>query len=86
VLSVACGAYSVVKYQEYQRNKRDNPPGPTGETNLNASKKALNTSIILAVCGAGTLFMALQPMEVKVPIGKIKLSMSPAGASLALNF
>jgi hypothetical protein len=86
VVSVACGAYSVVKFQDYQRNRRENPSGENGETNLKASKKDLNTGIILAICGAGTFVMAIKPMEVKVPIGKIKLGMAPDGMRLSLNF
>jgi len=86
IVSVACGAYSLVKFQDYQRNRRENQPGESGETNLKASKKDLNWGIILAVCSVGTFIMAIKPMEVKVPIGKIKLSMTPTGAGLALNF
>jgi len=92
VVSVACGAYSVVKYQEYQQNharyeKEKQAAHATDTTNLSDnSKKDLSTSVILAVCSAGTFIMALKPMEVKVPIGKIKLGMAPNGMRLSLNF
>jgi len=89
-VSAACGAYSVIKYQDYQRNhdryeKERREAG--ADSNLkDTSKKDLGTSVILAVCTAGTLVMALKPMEVKVPIGKIKLGMAPNGMRLSLNF
>jgi hypothetical protein len=86
VVSMACGAYSVVKYQDYQKNRKENQPGANGETNLKASKKDLGTGIILAACSVGTFIMAIKPMEVKVPIGKIKLGMAPEGMRLSLNF
>jgi len=92
VVSAACGAYSVMKYQDYQRNhdryeKEKLEADASGTVNLeDTSKKDLGTSVILAVCSVGTFVMALKPMEVKVPIGKIKLGMAPNGMRLSLNF
>ena len=92
VVSVACGAYSVVKYQDYQRSharfeKQKQEADAADATNLqDTSKKDLSTSVILAVCSAGTFIMALKPMEVKVPIGKIKIGMTPNGVRLSMNF
>jgi len=92
VVSAACGAYSVVKYQDYQRihsryEKEKQEAGAGGTVNLkDTSKKDLSTSVVLAVCSAGTFIMALKPMEVKIPIGRIKLGMAPTGMRLSLNF
>lgn len=92
VLSVACGAYSVVKFQDYKRNhdkyeKEKKATGAGDVSNLNDnSKKDLSAGVVLAVCSVGTFIMAIKPMEVKVPVGKIKISMAPNGMELALNF
>jgi hypothetical protein len=92
VVSAACGAYSVVKYQDYQRSharyeKEKQEADAADAVNIqDTSKKDLSTSVILAVCSAGTFIMALKPMEVKVPIGKIKIGMAPNGVRLSLNF
>jgi hypothetical protein len=92
VLSAACGVYSVLKFQDYKRNhnkyeKEKKDADAKDTTNLkDQSKKDLSTGIILAVCSVGTFIMAIKPMEVKVPIGKIKISMTSTGVGLALNF
>jgi hypothetical protein len=92
VVSAACGAYSVVKFQDYKRKHAQyeadkKEAGAEGTVNLkDNSKNDLSTGVILAVCGAGTFIMALKPMEVKIPIGKIKLGMAPDGMRLSLNF
>jgi hypothetical protein len=94
VVSVAMGAYSVIKFQDYQKKHADyekhkNDDGAQGAINLtDTSKKDLGTGLVLAVCSVGTFIMAMRPMEVKVPIGKISLSMNTngAGVGLAVNF
>lgn len=90
VLSVACGAYSVVQYQEYKKEKdriKELEKDAEGAQSLDdKSGQHLTASIVLAVCGAGSFIMAIKPMEVKVPVGKIKVGMSPTGVRLALNF
>jgi hypothetical protein len=90
VVSAACGAYSVVKYQDYKRShdryEKERQEAGADANLRDTSKKDLGTSVILGVCCAGTLIMALKPMEVKVPIGKIKLGMAPNGMRLSLNF
>lgn len=89
VLSVACGAYSVIQFQEYNKEKdRIRKLEQENEaTSLDdKSGQHMTAGIVLAVCGAGSFIMAIKPMEVKVPVGKIKIGMSPTGVRLALNF
>lgn len=89
VLSVACGAYSVIQFQEYSKLKKkynDQKEDPDVQNLRDNSGQHLTAGIVLAVCGAGSFIMAIKPMEVKVPVGKIKVGMSPTGVRLALNF
>jgi hypothetical protein len=90
VLSVACGAYSVIQLQEYQKEKKrynDEKKEQPDVQNLNdKSGQHMTAGIVLGVCSAGSFIMAIKPMEVKVPVGKIKIGMSPTGVRLALNF
>ncbi|MDM7925305.1 MAG: hypothetical protein QUS35_04730 [bacterium] len=89
VLSVACGAYSIIQFQEYNKEKdRIRKLEQENEaTSLDdKSGQHMTAGIVLAVCGAGSFIMAVKPMEVKVPVGKIKVGMSPTGVRLALNF
>ncbi len=89
VLSVACGAYSVIQFQEYKKEKdriekleRENEATSLSDK----SGQHMTAGIVLAVCSAGSFIMAIKPMEVKVPVGKIKVGMSPTGVRLALSF
>lgn len=94
VLGVATGVYAVNKYQEYQDKRRlaDDALAGIGEegqdyTYLNdQSKKALAWCIVSGLFSAGSFYVAIRPMEVKIPIGRIKLSTTPGGVSLALHF
>lgn len=87
VLSIASGAYSVNRYQEYKRRKDRFKSEDTGEQNLqDNSGNALAECVIFGVVAAGALYVAFRPMEVKVPIGKINLSAVPGQVRLSLNF
>lgn len=93
VLSVASGAYSVNRYQEYKRRKdayneyRDSPDyDPELQNVSDDSGKALAESIIFGLFSAGSFYFAVKPMEVRVPIGKIQVSAAPGGVRLSLNF
>jgi hypothetical protein len=89
VLSVACGAYSVIQFQEYNKEKAriEKLERENEATSLDdKSGQHMTAGVVLAVCSVGSFIMAVKPMEVKVPVGKIKIGMSPTGVRLALNF
>jgi hypothetical protein len=90
VLSVACGAYSVIQFQEYSKEKKkfnlQKKEQPNVQNLSDKSGQHMTAGIILTICSTGTFIMAIKPMEVKVPVGKIKVGMSPTGVHLALNF
>jgi hypothetical protein len=96
VLSAASGAYSVVKFQDFRKGRdaaekyKKEHAGEDYQYLDDKYKKDRAWGYVLAVCSAGTFIMAIQPMEVKVPIGKIKVSLSPAmspsGIGLAMRF
>ncbi|NQT24475.1 hypothetical protein HQ585_03900 [candidate division KSB1 bacterium] len=96
VLSVASGAYSVNRYQEYNRRKKsyNNTLSEAQESgseddlqNLtDNSGKALAESIIFGLFSAGSIYFAVKPLEVRVPIGKISVGTAPNGVRLSLNF
>jgi hypothetical protein len=90
VLSVACGAYSVIQFQEYRKEKKNyddqKKEQPDVQNLQDKSGQHMTAGIVLAICSTGTFLMAVKPMEVKVPVGKIKIGMAPNGVRLALNF
>ena len=94
VLSIATGAYAVKKYQEYKDHHDQaqlellEDAGPE-YTNLNdQSKKDLAWSVVSGLFSLGSLYVALRPMEVKVPIKSINVnvSMTSQGVTLAFHF
>jgi len=96
VLSVASGAYSVNRYQEYKRRKDSynktlsEAQAAGAEDDLqnisDNSGKALAESVIFGLFSAGSLYFAIKPLEVRVPIGKISMGTTPGGVRLSLNF
>jgi hypothetical protein len=93
VLSVASGAYSVNRYQEYNRrkdayNEYKNSPDYDSELQdvTDNSGKALAESIIFGLFSAGSFYFAVKPMEIRIPVGKIQLGAAPGGVRLSLNF
>jgi hypothetical protein len=89
VLGVACGAYSVIQFEEYKKEKdraKDREAEALANDMTDKSSQHMTAGIVLAVCSAGSLLMAVKPMEVKVPVGKIKIGLAPTGVRLALNF
>lgn len=90
VFSVSLGAYSVTKFQDYQKNRKK-AEEPTREDpevqNLkDQSGKDLAMSIGFGICSVATLILALKPIEVKVPVGKISMQVTPTQIGLALSF
>lgn len=96
VLSAASGAYSVNRYQEYKRRKNSYNESLSEAQAAGAqddlqnisdnSGTALAESIIFGLFSAGSLYFAVKPLEVRVPIGKIQVGAVPAGVRLSLNF
>jgi len=88
VLSVATGVYSVKRFHDYKEHRRQADENTIpGYTNLSdQSKRDLAWSIVSALFSAGSFFVALRPMEVKIPIGRINLSTTHNGFILALHF
>jgi hypothetical protein len=88
VLGVASGAYSVKRFGDYQdiHKKYGSVPGDSETKNTNDSKKAMAEGIVSGLLSAGSFFVALRPVEVRVPIGKIKISAVPNGVQLTLHF
>jgi hypothetical protein len=89
ILSVASGAYAVKKFDDYKTHRDEANADNLGSeyTNLeDQSKKDMAWGIVSSLFCAGSVYVAFKPIEIKVPIGKIKLSMAPSGASLSLQF
>lgn len=88
VLSIATGAYAVKKFQDYQ-DERDRVKNSTPEDLVNTSDKSkshLAWCVASGLFSLGSFYVAIRPMEVKVPIGRINLSTTSNGITVALHF
>ena len=87
ILGVASGVYSVSQFQEYQKRKdKFNTATEGGEQNLkDDSGEALALGIVSGLVSLGSFYVAIQPLEVKVPIGKVRVSGSPMGNGVMLS-
>jgi hypothetical protein len=90
VLAITSGAYCVDRYSQYRKD-RDEADEAVGDEDkelqyLNSSKKALAASIISGLFCVGSFYIAIRPMEVRIPIGKIRMSATSSGVTLALHF
>ena len=94
VLGAVSAAYSVNRFQEYNRlhsaaNVELNQLGANpGEKTSNDTTKPMALGIVAGLFSAGCFYIAMRPMELKVPIGKLKVGMNAQGqgVQLALNF
>lgn len=90
VFSVSLGVYSVTKFQDYQRNHKkaeeEKKEDPDVQNLKDESGKDLAVSIGLGICSVATFILALKPIEVKVPVGKISMNVTPTHIGLALSF
>ena len=91
VLAIASGAYCVDRFNKYKKDKDESDAiiadsGDTDNQYIKDSKKAMAASIISGLFSVGSLYIALKPMEVRVPIGRLKLSTTSKGVTLALHF
>ena len=90
VLAITSGAYCIDRYGQYRDDREDADAVMNDEDKelqyLNSSKKALAASIISGLFCVGSFYIALRPMEVRIPIGKIRMSATSNGVQLALHF
>ena len=88
VLGVATGIYSINKFQDYSEHKKlaDEQEDEADADWLQESKKDLAWGIVSGLFCIGSFFIALRPLEVKVPMGRINLSTTSKGVILAFHF
>ena len=88
VLSIATGYYAVEKYNSYRDYKRLTDANTPEEDmqNLDASKNDMAWSVVSGLLSLGSLYVALRPMEVKIPIARIKMSATPTPKGVTLSF
>jgi hypothetical protein len=92
VLGIATGAYAVNRFQEYNRlhdkaERERELAGVDAETiNTSDQKNAMALGIVSSLLSVGSFYVAIRPMEIKVPMGKINLSGIPKGVRLSLHF
>ena len=94
VLGAVSAAYSVNRFQEYNRihnaanTELDDLGANPGEKTTKDSTKPMATGIVAGLFSVGCFYIAMKPMELKVPMGKLKVGASPQGngIQLALNF
>ena len=93
ILTGASTAYSVYQFNEYKKNKKaadDALAGLTDTTedeyiNLkDKSKRNLAMCIASGFVGVGTAYIALKPVEVRTPLGPLKLSLGVQGSQVQL--
>jgi hypothetical protein len=94
ILGVATGAYAVREFQNYQDHSRRaqdkldelDSSDPDYTYLLDQSKRSLAYSIVSGLFCIGSFYVALRPLEVRVPLGRINLGATPQGVTLALHF
>lgn len=92
ILSLASGAYAVTRFQEYSRlhdqaEKDKKALGVDADTiNTNDQKTAMAAGIVSSIVSVGSFIIAIHPMEIKVPLGKVKVSGTVNGINVALHF
>jgi hypothetical protein len=92
ILGIATGAYAVNQFQEYNRlhdkAERERKEADVTSDTINTSdqKTAMALGIVSGIVSVGSFYVAVRPMEIKVPMGKINLSGTPQGIRLALHF
>jgi len=91
LLSGAAAFYSAHQIEEYRKNKKEADDAIFDEDIIylnDKSKRNMAFSIISGFVSVGTAYIALRPIEVKTPIGPIKLSMGVRNnrVQLSMNF
>lgn len=90
VLGLASGYYSVKKFQDYSEHNKEKKEKETDANGATYSgvqpSNDMAWGIVSGLLSVGSFYVAMRPMEVKVPLGKIKLSAGPRQIELALQF
>lgn len=87
-LSVVSGIYGVGKINDYNEKQKqaDQLEAEARADYLKKSKQDLAMGIVAGLFSVGSFIIAIRPMEVRVPIGRINLSATQKGVTLALHF
>lgn len=90
VLGAASGGYAIKRYNDYQKvrkNAKSELQGLGPDTqNTKDEKKILAESILWGIVSVGSFYIALKPVEMKIPIGRINLSVGFNQIQFALHF
>ena len=92
VLGVAAGAYGYKRFNDYSElhsaAEEQRKLFPDGVVNTSDQKTAIAEGIVSMLVCAGSFYIALKPMKIKVPMGTIELSFQAPrpGVMLSLKF
>lgn len=89
VLGIASGVASVDQFKKYQNEKKkeDAWKKEHKENNDNIQPgKPLAISVVTGLLSIGSFYVAVRPLEVKVPLGKIQISAAPNQVQVVLHF
>ncbi len=91
ILGAASGGYAIKRYRDYTKAHKDAEKelvdeGLSDTSNTKDEKKILAESILWGILSVGSFYVALKPIEVKVPIGRLNLSIAPNKIQFALHF
>ena len=90
VLGAASGYYAVKKFQDYDKHNKEKQEAEKGQGGVTYSgvqpSSDMAKGIVSSLLCVGSFYVALRPMEVKVPLGKIKISAAPNQIQVALHF
>jgi len=92
ILGAASGGYAIKRFRDYTKAHK-NAESEIAEQNLDSDtqntkdeKKILGESVFWVIVSVGSFYVALKPVEVKVPIGRLNLSIAPNKIQFALHF
>ena len=93
ILSAATGIYAGRKFKDYSDHKKEADAiaadaGMGGEyQNLSdQSKRDMAIGIVSAMFSVGSFYIAVKPVEMRTPMGRINFGATSRGVSLALRF
>ena len=91
ILGFASGGYAVKRFRDYQKTHDSAEQelvdeGLSDTSNTKDEKKILAESILWGIVSVGSFYVALKPVEVKVPIGRLNVSVAPNKIQFALHF
>ncbi len=88
ILGVAAGIYSVTEFNRYSKNKKkyEAQEEENQADYLGKSNQALATGIASAIISVGSFYIALKPVEMKIPVGRIQVSAASNQVQVSLHF